>query len=74
MSNEVIRIRLIRLPFARDLEYFALRFLRLNGVYAVPLELAKDLVEFGYAMPTDGDDPLTNIRDSLPDISDGDDG
>lgn len=26
------------------LEYFALRYLRVNGVYEVPLELAKDLV------------------------------
>jgi hypothetical protein len=63
MSND-IRIRLIRLPSARDLEYFALKYLRLNGIYEVPLELAKDLIEFDYAMPTDGSEPLTSLGDA----------
>ena len=63
MPQHVIRIRLSRLPSVRDLEFFALRYLKVNGVYEVPLELAKDLVEFGYAMPSDGNDPLTTIGD-----------
>jgi hypothetical protein len=63
MSND-IRIRLTRLPSARDLEYFALKYLRLNGIYEVPLELAKDLIEFDYAMPSDGSEPLTSLGDA----------
>ena len=70
MSNDVIRIQLTRLPSARDLEYFALRYLRVNGRYDVPLELAKDLIEFGCAMPSQGGDPLTDISNSLTDSAD----
>jgi len=64
MSNDVIRIQLTRLPSARDLEYFALRYLRVNGLYDVPLELAKDLIEFGHAMPSG------HVGDVLTDLSD----
>ena len=68
MADNLINIRLHRLPSARDLEYFALRYLKVNAVYAVPLEVAKDLVEFGYASPEDVVAPLSDISDSiLPD-------
>ena len=63
MVNAVVRIRLTRLPSPRDLELFALKYLSVPGVYEVPLELAKDLVEFGYAMPSDGSEPLSDISD-----------
>ena len=46
---ELVRIRFTRIPPARDLEYFAMRYIRLNGVYEVPLEMAAELVEFGFA-------------------------
>ena len=69
MSNDVLRVRLTRLPSPRDLEYFALRYLKVNGIYELPLEVAKDLVDFGYALPSDGADPLTPI-DALPEIQD----
>lgn len=61
MLKHVIRIHLTRLPSARDFEFFALKYLKVNGVYEVPLEMAKDLIEFGYAMPADGTDPLNSI-------------
>ena len=70
MSNDVIRIRLTRLPSARDMEYFALRYLRVNGIYELPLELAKDLIEFECATPSDGREPLSDMFDSLPDNED----
>jgi hypothetical protein len=59
----MIRIRLTRLPSTRDLEYFALRYLELNGVYEVPLEMAKDLIEFGYATPSGASQPLSRFGD-----------
>ena len=68
MADNLIRIRLQRLPSPRDLEYFALRYLKVNGVYDMPLQVANDLVEFGYASPEDIA-PLTDIPDSvLPDF------
>ena len=63
MVNNVIRIRLTSLPSPRDMEFFALKYLSVNGYYEVPLELAKDLVEFGYAMPNDGNDPISSISE-----------
>ena len=63
MSSDMIRIRITRLPSARDLEYFALRYLKVDGIYEVPLELANDLIEFECATPSDG--PLTDNLDSV---------
>ena len=72
MSNEVIRIQLTRLPSARDLEYFALRYLRVNGLYDVPLELAKELIEFGHATPSGHGDVLTDLSDPPTEIAEED--
>jgi hypothetical protein len=72
MTVETIRVRLMRLPRAKDFEYFALRYLRVNGVYEVPLGLAHDLIESECALPCNDSDPLTDVWDSLPHISEDD--
>ena len=69
MTIEKVRVRLTRLPLAKDVQYFALRYLRVNGVYEVPLGLAHDLIASECALPCDDSDPLTDIWDSLPHIS-----
>jgi len=65
MSN-LIRIRLRQLPSARDLEYLVLRYLKVDGVYDVPVQVAHDLIQFGYASPGDGSEPLSGFVDGLP--------
>ena len=71
MSTEVIRIRLTHLPSVRDLEYFALRYLTVNGVYETPLLVAQDLIEFGYAEHVDGTATSTDIEPfDVPDDND----
>jgi hypothetical protein len=43
-------------------------------VYEVPLQLANDLIQFGYASPSDDADPVTGLMDALPpDCHDEDD-
>jgi hypothetical protein len=64
MSN-LTRIRLTRLPAARDLEYLVLRYLQVDGVYEVPTQVANDLIEFGYALPGSRTEPLTGLTDAL---------
>jgi hypothetical protein len=59
------RVRLIRIPTPRDLEYFVRRYMKLNGVYEVPLEVAKDLIEFGYASPDDSAASVSDFGDEL---------
>lgn len=61
MADNLIRIRLVQRPSPRDLEYFALHYFRLRGVYDVPLELANDLIQFGYAVVEDSSSPVTDI-------------
>jgi hypothetical protein len=59
------RVRLIRMPPPRDLEYFVHRYIKRNGVYEVPLEVAKDLIEFGYASPEDSAASISDFEDGL---------
>jgi hypothetical protein len=61
VPNGIIRIRIAQLPNARDLEYLALRYVRVSGVYNVPLALAHDLIESGCASAASDSDPLTDI-------------
>ena len=70
---ELVRIRFIRIPPARDLEYFALRYIRLNGVYEVPLTIAAELVESGFASLGHDSDPLYDFSTPKPLPDDGDD-
>jgi hypothetical protein len=65
MADDLVRVRLTRLPPARDLEYLVLRYLRVNGIYVVPLSLAVDLVELGYALPDDGPDPPSELANGM---------
>ncbi len=62
----LMRVRLTQLPTARDLEYLVLRYLKVDGVYDVPLHVAHDLIEFGCALPCDSAEPLTDLDDRLP--------
>ena len=64
MSN-LTRIRLTRLPSARDLEYLVLRYLQVDGVYDVPAEMATELIGFGCASCADGSVPLSPLVDAL---------
>jgi len=48
------------------LEYLVLRYLKVDGVYDVPVQVAHDLIQFGYASPGDGSEPLSGFVDGLP--------
>jgi hypothetical protein len=44
-----VRVRLTQQPTARDLEFFALRFLEVGETYLVEGQMATFLVQWGYA-------------------------
>jgi hypothetical protein len=72
---DLVRIRFTRIPHPRDLEYFALRYIRLDGVYEVPVDLAAELVEFGYASLGNASEPLNDlsaVRPQVPDVDEDD--
>jgi hypothetical protein len=58
------RIRLTKCVSRTDLEYFALRYVRLGEIYDVPAALARELVKFGYAaLEEDEADAAPDRRD-----------
>jgi hypothetical protein len=61
MPPELIPVRLTRFPSRNDWEFLSLRYLRVNGVYLVPVALASDLIEIGCAALADGSAPLTEV-------------
>ena len=65
--TDTMRIRLSRLPSARELEYMALRFVKSDGVYDVPLPFAFLLMDLECASRAELSDALTDFIDLLPD-------
>jgi hypothetical protein len=62
--NPRVRVRLTKRPTARDLEFFALRFLDIDETYEVDGQLATYLVEWGYAVFASDEETDEDDRDN----------